>query len=300
VATKKSAARSVASQATAPARVADKSAVKGLPGAAHSRRPIVGLGASAGGLEALEQFFRHMPADSGMGFVVVQHLDPSHESILTEILQRSTTMPVVQALDHAEVEPNHVYVIPPNRDMQIFHGALQLSAPAEPRGQRMPIDGFLRSLAEDLGEDAMGIILSGTGTDGTLGLRAIFGVGGLCLAQDPATARFDGMPRSAIDAGYCTQVLGVSDMPRALQAGARPSRMLAGQAKASPAAEKGLQRVLMILRSGTGHDFRSTRRAPLAGASSGTCLSTTLTTWRSMPAIWAATQASCSRCFGSC
>ena len=121
--------------------------------------PIVGIGASAGGLEALEQFFRHAPANSGMAFVLVQHLDPNHASLLTEILQRTTTMPVVEALDQMPVEPNCVYVIPPNRDMAIFHGKLQLSVPNEPRGQRMPIDAFLRSLAEDQQENAIGIIL---------------------------------------------------------------------------------------------------------------------------------------------
>lgn len=109
--------------------------------------PIVGLGASAGGLEAFEQFFRSMPATSGMAFVLVQHLDPSHASILTEILQRSTSMPVAEAKDQMVVAPNRVYVIPPNRDMVIFHGALQLSAPDKARGARMPIDTFLRALA---------------------------------------------------------------------------------------------------------------------------------------------------------
>ncbi|MDD5301011.1 MAG: chemotaxis protein CheB, partial [Gallionella sp.] len=156
--------------------------------------PIVGIGASAGGLEAFEHFFRKMPPDSGMAFVLVPHLDPSHASILTEILQRATAMPVVEAQDQAKVEPDCVYVIPPNRDMAIFHGTLQLSAPEQPRGQRMPIDAFLRSLAEDQGEKAVGIILSGTGTDGTLGLRAILGAGGISLVQEPATAKYDGMP----------------------------------------------------------------------------------------------------------
>ena len=139
------------------------------------RFPIVGMGASAGGLEAFEQFFQHVLPNSGMAFVLVSHLDPSHESILTEILQRSTAMPVIEVQDQMKVEVNHVYVIPPNRDMAIFHGVLQLSVPEQPRGQRMPIDAFLRSLAEDQGEQAVGIVLPGTGTDGTLGLRAILG-----------------------------------------------------------------------------------------------------------------------------
>src|SRR5882672_10244792 len=160
--------------------------------------PIVGLGASAGGLEAFEQFFRKVPRDIGMAFVLVPHLDPSHSSILTEILQRSTVMPVVEAQDRMAVVPNGVYVIPPNRDMAIFHGALQLSVPEQPRGHRMPIDAFLRSLAEDQGEHAIGVILSGTGTDGTLGLRSILGAGGVSFVQEPTSAKYDGMPVSAI------------------------------------------------------------------------------------------------------
>jgi two-component system CheB/CheR fusion protein len=211
--------------------------------------PIVGIGASAGGLEALEQFFRHAPAHSGMAFVLVQHLDPSHASLLTEILQRTTAMPVVEALDQIPVEPDRVYVIPPNRDMAIFHGKLQLSVPNEPRGQRMPIDAFLRSLAEDRQENAVGIVLSGTGTDGTLGLRAILGAGGVTLAQEPATAKYDGMPTSAIQAGYATHVLPVDKMPEALLAGAR------AETPAAPQAASSINRILMQLRSGTGHDF---------------------------------------------
>jgi two-component system CheB/CheR fusion protein len=183
--------------------------------------PIVGLGASAGGLEAFERFFRHVPADTGMAFVLVSHLDPSHASILTEILQRITAMQVVEAQDQVQVMPNRVYVIPPNRDMTIFHGALQLSIPEGPHGQRMPIDAFLRSLAEDQAEKAIGIIMSGTGTDGTLGLRAILGSGGITMAQEPATAKFDGMPVSAIQSGYVTHVLLVDKMPEVLLSGIR-------------------------------------------------------------------------------
>lgn len=221
--------------------------------------PIVGLGASAGGLEAFAQFLRAMPVDSGMGLVLVQHLDPSHASVLTEILQRSTAMPVIEAQDQMVVQPDHVYVIPPNRDMVIFHGALQLTMPLEPRGQRMPIDAFMRSLADDQGERAVGIVLSGTGTDGTLGLRALHGAGGLCLVQDPSTARYDGMPSSAIRAGYATSVLKVDEMPQALRSGTRslPMRQAIATAPtgAGGSAAAGLSRILMQLRSGCGHDF---------------------------------------------
>ena len=217
---------------------------------------IVGLGASAGGLEAFEQFFSQMPPKSGLAFVLVSHLDPGHVSILTEILQRSTAMPVLEAEDQMVVVPDTVYVIPPNRDMAIFRGALQLSVPEEPRGQRMPIDAFLRSLAEDQGERAVGIVLSGTGTDGSLGLRAVLGAGGVTLVQEPGTAKYDGMPSSAIKAGYATHVLPVEKMPAALIAGVRkhvvhPDAHLSS----TPVPPGGMNRLLSLLRTATGHDF---------------------------------------------
>ena len=134
---------------------------------------IVGLGASAGGLEALEQFLRHVPGESGLAYVVVQHLDPTHKGIMVELLQRSTKMPVLQIKDRMQVKPNCVYVIPPNKDLSILHGILHLLEPAAPRGLRLPIDFFFRSLADDRHEGTIGVILSGMGSDGTLGLRAI-------------------------------------------------------------------------------------------------------------------------------
>ena len=146
---------------------------------------VVGLGASAGGLEAFTQFFTHMPGDSGLAFVLVSHLDPDHESLMTELLRRSTPMPVAEAGDGMRVMPNRVYVIPPNRYLSMDRGALRLSTPPEPRGLRLPIDAFFRSLAEDQGDHAVCVILSGNGTDGTLGLRAVHGAGGLSLVQDP-------------------------------------------------------------------------------------------------------------------
>ena len=224
----------------------------------QGRCPVVGLGASAGGLEAFEHFFAAMPVDSGMGFVLIQHLDPSRSSLLADILQRSTRMPVVEAMDGMRVEPNRVHVIPPNRDMVIDHGSLRLSPPAEPRGQRMPIDAFLRSLADDSGEDAVGIVLSGTGTDGTQGLRAVFAAGGLCLVQDPATTRFDSMPQSA--ARYANRVLPVEQMAQALAEGMQP---LLRQARAAGKVASGvaLGKVLTLLRVGTGHDFSQYKKS---------------------------------------
>ena len=217
--------------------------------------PIVGIGASAGGLEPFEQFFRHAPIDSGMAFVLVSHLDPDHASMLTEILQRTTSMPVVEALDQVKVLPNCVYAIPPNRDMSIFNGELQLSAPDMPRGQRMVIDAFLRSLAEDQGEKAIGIVLSGTGTDGTLGLRAIQGAGGITLVQEPSTAKYDGMPISAIQAGYATYVLPVDKMPEKMLSGSRNFSFQQEKQNLPASTTSGMNRILMLLRSATGHDF---------------------------------------------
>lgn len=216
--------------------------------------PIVALGASAGGLEAFEQFFRHIAPDSGMAFVLVQHLDPSHTSVLNEILQRSTAMQVFEAQDQMKVAPNCVYVIPPNRDMAIFHGALQLSLPDQPHGRRLPIDAFMHSLADDTGERAIGIILSGTGSDGTLGLRAILAAGGFSLVQEPATAKYDGMPRAAIEAGYATRVLPVEKMPALL---VEDMRTLAAQTESPPDLQPmgGMNRILMQLRTSSGHDF---------------------------------------------
>lgn len=219
---------------------------------------IVGLGASAGGLEALEQFFRAVPRESGLAYVVIQHLDPSHASLLTEILQRSTPMQVVEAADQMAVESDHVYVIPPNRDMTILRGVLHLRMPEEPRGLRMPIDGFLRALAEDQGERAIGIILSGTGTDGTLGVRAIIGAGGIGLVQDPKTAKYDTMPLSAINTGFATRVLSVEEMPGVLLKCA-PNLGLSGET--TDASE--LNSVLTVLRSATGHDFSKYKKGTI-------------------------------------
>ncbi len=224
--------------------------------AAAATFPIVGIGASAGGLEAFEQFFRACPADTGMAFVLVPHLDPGHESLLTEILQRVTAMPVLQVSDQTRVEPDCVYIIPPNREMSIFNRVLQLSMPELARGHRMPIDAFLRSLAEDQAEKAIGVILSGTATDGTLGLRAILGVGGVCMVQEPATARYDGMPQSAIAAGCATHILPVEKMPAMLQEITRISVFRQKvPAIATDKALSGMNQILLQVRKSTGHDF---------------------------------------------
>jgi two-component system CheB/CheR fusion protein len=172
-----------------------------------------GLGASAGGLLVLEQFLAHVPPLSGLAYVVVQHLDPTQKAMLVELLQRSTAMQVVEAVDTMRLEPNVVYVIPPNKEMTVAGGLLHLAEPVLPRGMRLPIDLFLSSLARDQGELSVGVVLSGMGSDGTLGLQAIKSQGGLTLAQLPESAQFDSMPRSAIDAG-CVDIVGLaSELP---------------------------------------------------------------------------------------
>jgi PAS domain S-box-containing protein len=162
---------------------------------------IVGVGASAGGLEAFTQLLRALSPDTGMAFVLVQHLEASHESMLTKLLSSATKMPIAEVTQGVRVEPNHVYIIPPNADLQISGGMLQIALRKAPKGHHLPIDHFFRSLAEDKGSGAIGIILSGTASDGTLGLKAIKAQGGITFAQDPRTAKFDGMPTNAISAG---------------------------------------------------------------------------------------------------
>ncbi|MEO8341446.1 MAG: chemotaxis protein CheB, partial [Nitrospirota bacterium] len=174
------------------------------------------LGASAGGLEAFEKFFKHMPSDAGIGFVVVQHLAPDHDSALTELVARYTKMPVEQARDRTKVLPNQVYIIPPNATLTIKDCVLQVTAPAEARGHRTPIDSLFSSLAEDRGENAVCIMLSGTGTDGTVGLRAIKEYGGMAMAQTLESAKYDAILRSAIATGLVDHVLPVEEMPAKL------------------------------------------------------------------------------------
>jgi len=221
--------------------------------------PIVGIGASAGGLAAFEAFFSGMPAeiDPGMAFVLVQHLAPDHRSILAELVQRYTRMQVFEAKDGMVVQPNCVYIIPPNRDMALLKGTLQLIEPSVPRGQRLPIDFFFRSLAHDQHEKAIGIILSGTGSDGTLGVRAIKGEGGMVMVQSPESAEFDGMPGSAIATGLVDYQLPPAKMPAQLTASAARTTSNAFPPKTTlaPKEENALKKILILLRNQTSHDF---------------------------------------------
>lgn len=226
--------------------------------------PIVGIGASAGGLEALVQFLESVPAKSGMAYVIVQHLDPTQKGMMPELLQRATAMRVVQVTDRTRVQPDCVYVIPPNSDMSLLHGMLHLFVPGEPRGLRLPIDFFFRSLAEDQHERSVGVILSGMGSDGTLGLRAIKAKAGVVLVQDPETAKFDAMPRSAIAAGLADIVAPAEELPDKLLAYNRhllriPISDLPLEEKVQSAMEK----IVILLRNHTGHDFSLYRRSTL-------------------------------------
>jgi len=218
--------------------------------------PIVGIGASAGGLEALEVFLQHVPVNSGMAFVVVQHLDPTHEAILAALLQRATPMRVTQVSDGLLVAPDCVYVIPPNADLSIEDGVLHVTAPTSVRGLRLPIDHLFESLAEHTLAPAIGVILSGMGTDGTLGLGAIKAHGGVAFVQEPATAKFDGMPASAVAAGVADVVAAVESLPGKIVE--HLQRALPG-AIASPSsaadAPGTLDDVLGIVKAQTGRDF---------------------------------------------
>lgn len=168
---------------------------------------IVGIGASAGGLEAISELLENLPPDTGMAFVIIQHLDPTHESKIDEILARKTLMPVAEIKNNVRVESNHVYVIPPNASLGILHGVFKLLPRVEKKGIPLPIDSFFKSLAEDQESRCIGIILSGTASDGTQGLGVIKVEGGLTIAQEPKSAKYDGMSLSAIGAGVVDLVL---------------------------------------------------------------------------------------------
>jgi two-component system CheB/CheR fusion protein len=229
--------------------------------------PIVGIGASAGGLGAFEVFFSAMPTDSepGMSFVIVQHLAPDHESVLTDLIQRCTRMRVFQVESGMTVEPNCIYIIPPNRDMALLHGKLELLEPTAPRGRRLPIDFFLKSLAQDQHERAIGIVFSGTGSDGTLGVRAIKGEGGMVMVQLPGSAEYDGMPRSAIATGLVDFVLPPVEMPAQLIAYARHAFGGAAQpvSPEPPAGDDARRAIFVLLRAKTGHDFSQYKQSTI-------------------------------------
>lgn len=238
-----------------------------MPGETTESKPgfaVVGIGASAGGLDAFKRFFSAMPAKSGMAFVLIQHLDPTHQSLTGELLARHTEMPVVEATDEQQIEPDHVYVIPPNRYLAMSGDKIRLSEPLERRGMRVPVDFFFRSLAEDRHERAIGILLSGTGSDGTNGVREIKAAGGMVMVQEPETTEWEGMPRSAIATGLVDYVLPVERMPKALTRYIK--HWYVKGAPPAPVIEKApdhLDTIVGILRAGAKYDFGSYKQGTL-------------------------------------
>jgi PAS domain S-box-containing protein len=215
--------------------------------------PVVGIGASAGGLEAFTALLKALPPDTGMAFVLVQHMDPKHESLLYQLLSKATTMPVAQVADRTRLEPNRVYVIPPNKDLTVDRGVLRL---ANLRSGPMPIDNFFSSLARDRQEKAIGVILSGTASDGTRGLKAIKGVGGITFAQDQKTAKYTGMPMSAVASGCVDFVLRPQQIAHQLQRLAQHPGVAASEEVSEPPEEsEALQTVFRLLRTTTDVDF---------------------------------------------
>ncbi len=226
--------------------------------------PIVGVGASAGGLEAFTQLFKHLPADSGMAFVLIQHLDPTHASFLPEALAKATAMTISQPANGTPVEPNHVYVIPPDADITMQGELLAVTrrTPDEPR-PHLPIDLFLRSLAAARGSHAIGVVLSGTASDGTEGLRAIKAENGISLAQEPGSAKFAEMPRSAMDAGVVDAALPIPELARELVRLSRHPYLAAGAAAEAPAEVEDaevMSRILEVVRTTIGVDFTEYKR----------------------------------------
>jgi two-component system CheB/CheR fusion protein len=227
---------------------------------------IAAIGASAGGIEAFGELIRHLPTDTGMAFILIQHLDPTHHSILTELVAKETAMPVVEASDGLAVEPNHVYVIPPNASMTISGRALKIAPREETRGLHMSIDHFMRSLAGDEGSSAVGVILSGLGSDGTLGVGEIQAQGGVTFAQEPGSAKYDSMPRNAIAAGGVDYVLPPKGIARELARIARhpyaAGKTLDGE-EYSDGDAAGLHTIFQLLRRNTGVDFTHYRKTTI-------------------------------------
>jgi len=223
----------------------------------HDQSPsaIVGVGASAGGLEAIQAFFEHMPTDSGMAFVVIQHLSPDHKSLMVELLSRKTEIPVQRAEDGMVARANNIYLIPPKTTLTIFHGKLLIEE-QKPRGCiNLPVDLFLRSLAEDQGEKAVAVVLSGTGSDGTRGVRAVKEWGGLVMVQDEESAKFDGMPRAAASTGTADFILPPDEMPEQLVACLQHPYATRQQRQQALADETGITRLFSLLRAKTRVDF---------------------------------------------
>ncbi|HYD82592.1 MAG TPA: chemotaxis protein CheB, partial [Opitutus sp.] len=239
---------------TPPDRLAEPIDVEQPPRLAFA---VVGIGASAGGLESFIQFFKTMPADSGMAFVLIQHLPPDHQSLIAEILSRHTTMPVHEIEDGMSVEPDHIYVIRPGHTVTLRHGRLGLGPSLAKRGHGRPVDDFFRSLAEEQRQRAICVVMSGMGSNGTTGAENVKAVGGLCIAEDPEAAKFPSMPRSLIDHGLADFVLRTEEIPEVLLRYARhPYAALIEPPQPEPQQERqAVGEILAVLRARLRHDF---------------------------------------------
>lgn len=229
----------------------------------HSPFPIVGIGASAGGLEAFQNLLAKLPTDTGMAFVLVQHLNPHHESRLTDLLSRSTAMPVLEAAHDMVLQCDHVYIIPPNTNLAIAQGHFHITPRGEGRGPHLPVDYLFRSMAEDQKARAIGVVLSGTGSDGTQGLCEIKAVGGITFAEDEKSARYTGMPMSAAGSGCVDFILPPDEIARRLtQIGKHPYLLpeaVPALVQKEPDAESHYRKILSRVRSVTGVDFNMYR-----------------------------------------
>ena len=235
---------------------------KGTPRPGHDNFNVVAIGASAGGLEAVRRLLAALPADTGSAFILVQHLDPTHESMMVELLTRDTAMTVSQAADGMPIEHDHLYVIPPHADLAVRAGTLRLSRPPARRAPHMPFDFLLHSLAEECGARAICIVLSGTGADGSAGLKAVSERGGLVIAQDPEEAAYDGMPRSAIATGAVNLVLPAAEIPSALIGHTQHARVPQA-ARPEDEAAKSLAALIDLLRARTSQDFARYKKPTL-------------------------------------
>lgn len=259
--TKKRAAQKPRTVAAKPAPKPEPTTVIARP--EPSKFQIVGIGASAGGLEALEQFLKAVPPHSGMAYVVVQHLDPTHKGAMVELLQRASSMPVVEVKDRQEIAPDSVYVIPPGKDISILHGTLHLLPQTSPRGLNLPIDFFFRSLAEDQQDRSIGVVLSGMGSDGTLGLRAIKEKAGASFVQSLGSAKFSGIPRSVIEAGLADVVAPADELPVLIAAYNQHASYIARPGTLEEKQVSALEKVFILLRAHTGNDFSLYKRSTI-------------------------------------
>ena len=230
-----------------------------VPGDRDGQRPyVVGIGASAGGIEALKEFFHHVAPDSGAAYVVILHLSPDHDSQLAQVLQHSAPIPVTQVAGHAVIKANHVYVVPPNRMLRIEGDAIEVADITRKEERRAPVDLFFRSLADARGSHSAAVVLSGTGPNGSSGLKRIKEYGGLVVVQDPETAKYGDMPRNSIATGLVDLVLPIAEMPKRILEFHEQMRADGRSAELSPGAAtdpEAMREILTLLRIRTGHDF---------------------------------------------